>query len=325
MAVRGDQTSKMSHIESFKRDVDEGLGAKNKHLPSRYFYDKRGDALFVEIMNTPEYYLSRAELEIWTDQSNRILENLQVNSHGVDVFELGAGDGTKTIELLKVLNGHSYDFKPIDISQNALDKLEDKIKATMPQVRVNGIRGEYFQALKEIQSDRKKIILFLGSNIGNLDPAQSEDFIGKLRSLLRTGDKLVIGFDLKKPKSVVLPAYDDSKGFTRDFNLNLLERINNELGGNFNLALFDHSPEYDEDTGVARSYLESKVDQKVYIKAIGKEYSFQKGEKIHTEISRKFTLEEIKRVASRQNLRIVETFFDSNRFFTDIIFEKEEQ
>ena len=315
----------MNYLETFKADVLEGLSAENKSLPSKYFYDKRGDALFVEIMNTPEYYLSRAELEIWRNQSEDILKKLGVNSQPVDVFELGAGDGTKTIELLKVLNGHSYDFKPIDISQNALDILQEKINVVLPWVKVNGIKGEYFAALEEIRSDRKKIILFLGSNIGNLNPAQSENFISRLANLMNIGDKLVIGFDLKKPKHIVLPAYDDAQGFTRDFNLNLLERINNELGGNFNLALFDHKPEYDENSGEARSFLESKVDQKVSIKSLGKDFGFYAGEKIHTEISRKFSLEEIEIVARRQTLQIVETFFDSNRLFTDIIFEKEKK
>ncbi len=313
----------MSFKEEFGRDVNEGLSAVKKSLPSRYFYDKRGDALFVEIMNSEEYYLSRAELEIWKEQSVDILNSIGINSEPVDIYELGAGDGTKTIELLKVLNGHSYHFKPIDISQNALDILERKIKNVLPRVQMMGIKSEYFKALEQIRSKDKKIILFLGSNVGNLTPQQSEEFVGRLSRLMGPTDKLVIGFDLKKSSEIVLPAYNDSKGYTRDFNLNLLERINNELGGNFNLALFDHEPEYDEATGLAQSFLVSRADQDVRIKFLDKTFHFDKGERVHTEISRKFTLEEIQNVAARQNLRIVETFFDSNQFFTDIIFEKE--
>jgi L-histidine Nalpha-methyltransferase len=313
----------MKFIEIFKKDVNQGLSQSNKSLSSKYFYDKKGDALFVEIMKSPEYYLSRAEIEIWKEQSNEILNSLQIKNDSVDIFELGAGDGTKTVELLKVLNGHNYHFKPIDISQNALNLLEKKIKKSIPDIRIDGIKKEYFEALEMIGGDQKKIILFLGSNIGNLTDEQCDKFMRRLGGLMNLEDKLVIGFDLKKSSSIVLPAYNDSKGVTREFNLNLLKRINRELGGNFICSNFEHQPEYDEESGVAKSYLLSLVDQKVYIEALEKSFSFLKGELIHTENSKKFSLEEIDNVAKRQNLRIVERFFDSNHFFTDIVFEKE--
>ena len=133
----------------------------------------------------------------------------------------------------------------------------------------------------------------------------------------------MIGFDIKKSTSIILPAYNDSKGITRDFNLNLLVRINRELEANFILKNFDHQPEYNEKTGIAKSYLRSKVDQNVHITALDKTFSFEKGELIHTENSKKFSLEEINNVAKRHNLKIVERFFDSNHFFTDMVFEKE--
>ena len=265
MAIFRHKIGKMSFAETFRRDVDLGLSQTNKTLSSKYFYDERGDALFVEIMNTPEYYLSRSELEIWKDQSKEILESLDICDNGVDIFELGAGDGTKTVELLKVLNGHNYNFKPIDISQNALDILEKRLKKSIPNIKIEGIKKEYFEALTDIQGVRKKIILFLGSNIGNLTDKQCDKFIKKLWELMGPEDKLVIGFDLKKSASIILPAYNDLQGITKKFNLNLLERINRELGADFNISNFDHQPVYDEESRVAKSYLLSRIKHEVHI------------------------------------------------------------
>ncbi len=313
----------MTQIENFKKEVDQGLSKEEKCISSKYFYDQKGDELFVEIMNSPEYYLSRAEMEIWKRQGKDILKSFDLDGKALEIFELGAGDGTKSIELLKVLNGHNYSFRPIDISQNALNLLKEKVESSLPKIRFEGIQGDYFEALESISGDKKKIILFLGSNIGNLDEEQTSIFLGRLSELMSEVDRLIIGFDLKKAKSIVLPAYNDSKGITRDFNLNLLERMNRELGANFNKALFEHAPEYDEESGLAQSFLLSKVDQEVFFKSLNKGFCFKKGEKIHTEISRKYSLAQIETMASRQNLSIVDCFFDTNKYFADIVFKKE--
>ena len=315
-------------MDTFKKEVEKGLNENPKTLPSKYFYDKIGDALFVEIMNMPEYYLTRCELDIFQNKTEEI-----INAFGVqkdvyfELIELGAGDGTKTKELLKSLDNQSYSFNyfPIDISSNALDLLEKDLNKELPNVSVKTKQGDYFTVLASLkESEKPKIILFLGSNLGNMTDDLAAEFIYNLGANLRAGDKLLLGVDLIKAKEIVLPAYNDSKGITAKFNLNLLERINNELGGNFDLNYFEHQPEYDEKEGIAKSYMASTTDQTVEIKAIGKTYQFTKGEKIHTEISRKYNDEIIKKIINHTDFNLETKILDNKAYFADYILTRKD-
>ena len=326
MAIYGNTTSNVrvdNMIETFKRDVDEGLSKKSKTLPSKYFYDKRGDELFVEIMNMPEYYLTNCEFEILSEQSSTIIEAFGFDDEPFELIELGAGDGTKTIELLKRLNHKYVTYKPVDISLNAIEKLEKRLVHELPSLNVDGKQGMYFKVLSELSSDKPKVILFLGSNIGNLIDDQAKSFMQQLSDVMNPGDKILVGFDLKKDASIVLPAYNDPHGFTRDFNLNLLQRINRELGGNFKIDQFGHAPGYDESSGLAYSYIESLTDQNVYIDSLDKTFHFNAGEKIHTEISRKYDEQTIQEIIEGTDLSIHARFSDSQQYFSDIIFKKQ--
>jgi uncharacterized SAM-dependent methyltransferase len=169
----------------------------------------------------------------------------------------------------------------------------------------------------------KKVILFLGSNIGNLTDERAHDFMVKIAESMQPEDKLLIGFDLKKDQELIRKAYDDPHGYTREFNLNLLRRINDELGGNFRIDDFEHVPKYDVQNGVALSYIESLKEQEVYIEATGKVYSFEAGERIHTEISRKYDMNTIEKIAKDTGLIVKDTFFDSRKYFADVLFTKE--
>lgn len=310
-------------IEKFKQEVDAGLRMTPKQLPSKYFYDKKGDALFVEIMKLPEYYLTRAEHDIF---KNRTEDLIQLLGFGPDDFleliELGAGDGTKTLELLRALCEEDYPFEycPVDFSQNALELLEADLKSKCPKLQINPLRGEYFEVLKNFNgSHHKKVVLFLGSNIGNLRDDRASVFLHELDQTLNVGDRLLLGVDLIKSEEVVLPAYNDSKGVTREFNLNLLRRINRELEADFNLEGFEHRPEYDESTGIAASYLESTQKQNVRIN--GSVYSFEKGERILTEISRKYNEEILSVILEPTRFRIVDKIMDKNNLFADYVLE----
>ncbi len=313
-------------IEQFKKDVDNGLSAEKKHLPSKYFYDKKGDAFFVKIMNTPEYYLTRAEMDIFKNQTHDIIKALDLKPNTYfELIELGAGDGTKTKELLKVLSEEAYqfDYFPIDISQNALDQLEVSLNKELPNVSVKKQQGDYFDVLASLKNSTiPKVILFLGSNIGNMNDKQAGEFIYKLGANLTRGDYLFLGLDLKKSSSIILPAYNDKQGITRDFNLNLLERINRELGGNFDIAQFKHIPEYNEKEGVAKSYIQSKIDQKVMISSIKKTYFFKKGEYIHTEISRKYDDTIVQGLIKNTDFRITQKLMDTQKLFADYILKR---
>lgn len=310
-------------INTFRDDVEKGLDKIEKTLPSKYFYNKKGDALFVEIMNLPEYYLTRSEFDIFKNKTEQLIEAFNIDSNSYfELIELGAGDGLKTKELLKTLDSKNYKFNyfPIDISLNALSLLEKDLNNDMPNVSVKTQQGDYFEVLNSLkQSKKPKVVLFLGSNIGNMTDEQASSFISKLGNNLQKGDKLLLGVDLIKPEAIVLPAYNDSKGVTASFNLNLLDRMNNELGANFNLNYFKHHPEYNEKTGVAKSFIKSTINQTVEIKAIGKSYSFAKDEKIHTEISRKYNDTLINQIILNANFVINNKIMDSKAYFADYI------
>ncbi|MCB0696930.1 MAG: L-histidine N(alpha)-methyltransferase [Chitinophagaceae bacterium] len=307
--------------ENFRQDVDTGLSATPKQLLSKYFYDETGDSLFVKIMNMPEYYLTNSEYEIFTTQAEDIIKAFGVNGGTLELIELGAGDGTKTIELLKVLQGKTnFTYVPIDISQNALDLLCLRLAKEVPGINVQPLQGDYFSVLADIkQHQAQKVILFLGSNIGNMLDHNARRFVRQLCEQLNHGDKVLLGVDLKKDASIILPAYNDAQGITRDFNLNLLTRINRELGGNFVVSLFEHKPLYNEELGQAESYIQSMKDQDVHIKATGKTYHFDKGERIHMEISRKYDDKTINDIISDTGLQLKHKFTDSKNYFADYI------
>lgn len=193
----------------------------------------------------------------------------------------------------------------------------------VPGLHFEGKQGEYFEVLDSLKEVGKKIILFLGSNIGNLTDERAHDFMLKIAESMQRADKLLIGFDLKKDHELIRKAYDDPHGYTREFNLNLLKRINDELGGNFCIDDFDHVPEYDSQKGVALSYIESLKDQKVRIAATGKVYGFEEGERIHTEISRKYDMKTIEKIAEDTGLVVKDAFYDSQKYFVDVLFIKE--
>lgn len=311
--------------QAFIQDVDKGLSATPKQLLSKYFYDEIGDELFVKIMNMPEYYLTNCEYEIFTQQAKDIIQAFDVAGKPLDLIELGAGDGTKTIELLKELQGKAnFTYMPIDISQHALDQLSERLAKEVPNIKVSPLQGDYFSVLGDIQNnDNCKVILFLGSNIGNMLDHNARRFIKQLSDRMNPKDKLLLGVDLKKDPSIILPAYNDAQGITKAFNLNLLTRINKELGGNFNINLFDHKPRYSEDAGMAESYIESLADQDISIAATGNTYHFSKGEHIHMEISRKYDEATVNDIIGDTGLYIKHKFTDSRQYFADFLLEKQ--
>jgi L-histidine N-alpha-methyltransferase len=308
---------------TFKNEVHQGLSAIPKTLPSKYFYDKKGDALFVEIMNLPEYYLTRSEFDIFQNKTQDLIEaiGIQPNSY-FELIELGAGDGTKTKELLRelVTQNYNFDYFPIDISSNALELLKQDLNTEIPTLNVQPKQGDYFKILASLRNSKlPKIVLFLGSNIGNMNDEMASKFIYNLGANLQTGDKILLGVDLIKAQDIVLPAYNDKKGVTAKFNLNILNRINKEMGGNFNLSKFEHQPEYNEKEGIAKSFIVSTDNQTMKIEATGNSYTFTKGEKIHTEISRKYDDQLIEKIISNTDFSLQTKILDSKEYFADYI------
>lgn len=277
-------------------------------------------------MASPDYYLTRAEFEVFNTKSEQIAALFSSHKKKFDLIEMGAGDGTKTKLLLKKFVEKNLDFTymPIDISGHVIQILEEHVKKDIPGISIKGIVGDYFKKLHEIQmkDDFRKIVLFLGSNIGNFQRGKDVEFLRLISNNLNKGDLLMIGFDLVKDPEIIRKAYNDSEGITREFNLNLLDRINEELGGNFKRENFIHYPIYDIVEKQARSYLVSKKEQEVYIKETDQSYHFGAWEYIHTEISQKYSLEDIEHLATMSGFKHNEFLFDCKHYYTDAVWEK---
>lgn len=307
-------------------DVAAGLSAEHKYLPSRYFYDAEGDQLFQQIMKMPEYYLTGCEYEIFSTKGGDILRAFSKAGKPFDLLEFGAGDGTKTRILLKRLleNGADFRYVPIDISGDVLVNLKNDLTKEFPDLPVKPENAEYFSALDNVQveSDRPKLVLFIGSSIGNFKEKVINRFMEELFSKLNSGDQILLGYDLMKNPHTIIDAYNDSTGITKAFNLNVLRRINRELNADFNIEAFDHYPYYDPETGLAKSYLVSLKNQTVTIDALNTNYKFQTGEVIHTEISRKFRVEHIEAYFRQAGFEVVEHFYDCKHYFVDTLVKK---
>jgi len=312
---------------AFATDVNYGLSQDQKSLPSRYFYDGKGSRLFQKIMDLPEYYLTRSEYEVLTENKETIIEEFAGEGF-FHLIDLGAGDALKTKILLQQLaDRHSaFNYIPVDISVDAMQQLSNSLHTGMPEISVQAIVGEYFQALEWLQANKtgRKVVLFLGSNIGNFKADESRDFLCSVRAYLQPGDKLLMGIDLHKDPDIILRAYDDAAGVTAAFNLNLLRRINRELGGNFDLEQFRHYPLYNPQDGVMRSYLVSKKEQEVYIRDLRKSFHFAAWEAIHTENSHKYTLPQVKELGMACGFTLQSVFQDNNHRFADVLFSVEE-
>ena len=311
----------MKFNDQFAEDVREGLSSEPKYLHSKYFYDEIGDNLFQQIMGLDEYYLTDCELEIFSTQKDEILSHFSIGTDVFDLIEFGSGDGYKTKILLEyfIENRVIFNYLPIDISPGVLESLTNDLKKNLPALNIHPICDDYFHALEELNKVdfNKKVILFLGSNIGNFRGDDAIPFLKHLNADMRDNDQLLIGFDLKKDPDIILKAYNDEKGITGEFNFNLLDRINRELGANFIRNNFKHYPTYDPLNGEARSYLISFKEQKVWIEKLGQSFSFDKWEPIFMEVSQKYSLEDIEHLASHSGFKVVKNFFDSNHYFTD--------
>lgn len=308
---------------AFAHDVAEGLRQKQKSLPSRYFYDGTGSRLFQQIMELPEYYLTRCEVEVLTENRKDMAQQFSKGDF-FHLIDLGAGDALKTKILLKELSNQqsNFDYVPVDISGDAMQELSESLRQELPQVKVEAVVGEYFQALEWLQENKseRKVVLFLGSNIGNFEIADSIDFLSSIRSYLQTGDQLLMGVDLRKNPETILKAYDDAAGVTAAFNLNLLHRINRELDADFDVNQFCHHAIYNPLEGVMRSFLVSKTDQEVHIRKANLKVHFDAWEAIHTENSYKFNIPQVEELGQQCGFKIESVFYDSQRRFADVLF-----
>ncbi|MBI3974440.1 MAG: L-histidine N(alpha)-methyltransferase [Chloroflexi bacterium] len=311
---------------TFAEDVAAGLTATPKSLPCRYFYDEEGSLLFEAICELPEYYVTRAEREILEAHANEIAA--QVPS-ATTLVELGSGSAAKTRLLLDAFFRHRQQqrrqhlcYVPIDISRSMLEESSHALLNDYPALEIRAIAAEYDDGLRFLraESERPKLILWLGSNVGNLERAEAARFLGRVRATMTPADRLLMGVDLRKSREVLEPAYDDAQGVTARFNLNLLARINRELGGEFDLDAFEHRAHYDEVVGRIEMYLVSTRTQRVRIRDLDLTVSFEPGEPIHTENSYKYSLAEIDALSAAAGLAVEARWLDRGERFAVNLF-----
>ena len=317
------QTTLLSGIAS---DTFQGLSSSPKYLLPKYFYDDIGSLIFQDIMKMPEYYLTDCEMEIFSSQKKQIADAFRTGVPNFHLIELGAGDGLKTKVLLKHLTDSSAEFNyiPIDISHKTNDMLVDDLKNEIPDLHVEAKTGDYFHVMDELNklNGTRKIILFLGANIGNYSPDETSGFLQQLSSVTHRGDKVLIGFDLKKSPEIIIRAYNDPHGHTRRFNLNHLQRINRELGANFNIEQFEHHTVYSPHIGMVKSYLVSNCRQTVFIEALDRKFEFKQWEPIFMELSQKYDLETIQQLAFNSGFEIEQNFSDTKGYFVDSLWKR---
>jgi L-histidine N-alpha-methyltransferase len=310
-------TSTSNRLARFARDVRQGLTENPKRLSCCYFYDEEGSLLFEEICKLPEYYLTRAEREILETRTAELVAPFSVPP---TLVELGSGSAAKTRLLIEaLLKRHpTVRYVPIDICRMIVEESSLQLLQEYPRLEILAIAAEYHEGLGHLRTATAgpKLILWLGSNVGNLHRAEAAHFLQEVRGTMVAGDLLLVGIDLRKDRVLLERAYDDPQGVTADFNLNLLVRINRELDGHFDLEAFRHQARYNEDPGRIEMYLISKKDQRVRIDRLDLEISLAAGEAIQTENSYKYSLEEIHSLAAGAGLRIDSQWLDAEGRFS---------
>jgi L-histidine N-alpha-methyltransferase len=304
----------------FLSDVLRGLARRPREIPSRWLYDAHGTLLFQWISRLPAYYLSRTERTILDRHAPDLCAPFA--GRKVTVVDLGAGDGHKTLELIARLReaGADVAWAPVDVSEAALAEAADRARAALPDLRVRPVRADYLAGLKRVAREepaRVRLVLFLGSSIGNLEPAQAERFLRGMRIASRPGDHALVGFDLVKDLGRLHRAYDDPQGVTRAFNLNLLARMNRELGADADLAAFRHVAGWDPIRPAMVSWLECLRTHDLHVS--GRTFRLLAGERIRTEISCKYVPAAIEELGGRAGFERVGTFRDSRGWFEDAL------
>lgn len=310
------EDSRSAQTTAFAEDVRAGLSRKPKRLAPKYFYDDLGSALFEAICKLPEYYVTRAESEIFERYAAEIVASMQ---GPVELVELGSGSAVKTRLLIEEILSRQarLEYHPIDISPDALVASANVLTEAHPALSVRAYAYDYVSLFNSsvLVTRGRTLVLFLGSNIGNYDPLPAAQLLRSVGRSLKRGDAILLGVDLKKSIEILEAAYDDPTGVTAAFNKNILGRINRELGGHFDLGAFEHEVHYDPVRGSVDSFLVARRAQNVRIDALGMAVDFAAGERLHTESSYKFSRDDIERLSHGTQFTLERTWTDAERRF----------
>ncbi|MDJ0595657.1 MAG: L-histidine N(alpha)-methyltransferase [Pleurocapsa sp. MO_226.B13] len=304
-------------------DLINGLESTPKSIPPRYFYDRQGSQLFEQICQLPEYYPTRTEASILENYAVEIADKTQA----IELIELGSGSSTKTRFLLDAYQSLATPlyYTPIDVSDSILKSSAEQLLKDYPQLKIQGKVATYTQALQQIStySLGKRIIIFLGSSIGNFQPSECDRFLDTVNAALNLGDYFLLGIDLQKNIKILETAYNDAQGITAAFNLNMLQHLNNRFQGNFNLDLFKHFSIYNTTQHQIEMYLISQKSQFMTLKSLNLTLEFNPEEAILTEISRKFNLQQMEQYLGRHNLAVIKTYTDPQQWFGLLLCQKQ--
>jgi L-histidine Nalpha-methyltransferase len=301
-------------------EVYAGLTARPKTLSPWLFYDAEGSRLFEAITELPEYYPTRTERAIFAEYGDEILDAALDSSRDrrLSMIELGAGTATKTGLLLQaaVRRQQTVDYLAIDVSESALAEATQRIESEIPGVNVSSRVADYTGGMEEVPANGcRRLVLYIGSSIGNFEPADAVQVLREVRQGLAPGDRLLLGVDRVKERSVLVRAYDDEAGVTAAFNKNVLTRINRELGADFNPRLFRHRARWNHEESRIEMHLESLIAQHVAIPALELDIKFTRGETIHTENSYKFTAAKVSALVERAGFSMTHTWTDEREWF----------
>jgi L-histidine N-alpha-methyltransferase len=309
-------------LDQFADDVEKGLGSQSKYLKPKYFYDQIGSKIFEQICIQPEYYITHIESDILRNNSPNIVS---MCNGDISIVELGSGSSSKTRILLEhTLEKQTFLYYfPIDVSHNILHQTVRNLSSDFSNLRTIGISSDYAIGIEKATEliitqspvTSRKLILFLGSSIGNFEPFEARSFLQMLKDLMNNKDLLLVGFDLQKEPKIIDAAYNDRAEMTAKFNLNLLSRINRDLGGEFDIKKFNHYAFYNKNKERIEMHLVSKVDQNVHIQIIDATFRFKEGESIHTENSYKYSLEQIQLLAEESGFELKTNFLDQRKWF----------
>ena len=308
--------------KTFAQELSFSLNQKQKAIPPKFFYDKKGSQLFEEICKLPEYYLTRTEISILTQLYDKLPSYLNGDFR---LVELGSGSSKKTRILISILERlhKRIEYFPIDIS-NILKESSTVLLDNYENLHMTGIIDSYESGLEFIKNydDRKNLIVFLGSSFGNFDYEHALKFLRKMNYSMKKDDLFLIGLDLVKDNAMLERAYNDSQGVTARFNLNILSRINSELDSNFNVNKFVHHAFYNENQNRVEIYLRSLENQIVKIPKAGMILQIKQDELIHTENSHKYTIPKIKEMLSMTGFRIRDIWYDERQHYCLVLFSK---
>jgi L-histidine N-alpha-methyltransferase len=295
------------------RDVRRGLTGTPKRLPSKYFYDERGSRLFQRITQQPEYYLTRAETRLLERDAKRIAEITEFE----DLVELGSGSAEKTRRLIDAGrgSGRMRRYVPFEVSRETAESSARELAGRYPDLEVHAVIGDFERHLEEIPEGGRRLIALLGSTIGNFPDEQSVPFLAEIKRVMRDEDWFLLGIDLVKDKDVLEAAYNDAQGVTAEFNRNILNVINEQVDGDFDVEAFEHVARYNEDRSRIESGLRSKRAQSVRLRRLDLEIEFEPGENLRTEVSCKYTRPSLTRLLARAGLRMHRWFTDESRTF----------